>query len=98
MHVAALRIEFHIPAAASRKDKRRVVRPFVEGLRRTASLSVSEVDHHDAWQRCAVGVAVVAPDAAALGHLIGRVRDYVDEQVEIMPTDVRLTHMEEIDG
>ena len=98
MHVAALRIEFHIPEAASRKDKRRVVRPLVEGLRRMASLSVAEVDHHDAWQRSAVGVAIVAPDARALEELVRRVRDYVDDQVEIMPTDVRLTHMEEIDG
>ena len=98
MHAAALRIECHIPDSGSLKDKRKVVRPFVEGLRRLASLSVSEVDYHDTWQRVAVGVAVVAPDAAELERLIGRVRRYVDDQLELSVVDVTLTYLEAPDG
>lgn len=98
MHVAALRIEVHIPASDSLKDKRKVVRPFVEGLRRVASVSVAEVDHHDTWQRSAFGVALVAADAAALERLIERVRRYVDGQLELDVLDVRVSYMEGIDG
>jgi uncharacterized protein YlxP (DUF503 family) len=98
MHVAALRIEVHIPASVSLKDKRKVVRPFVEGLRRVASLSVSEVDHHNTWQRAAFGVAMVAPDAPELERLIERVRRYVDTQLELDVLDVRVSYMEGIDG
>ena len=98
MHVAALRIEVHIPASDSLKGKRKVVRPFVEGIRRVASVSVSEVDHHDTWQRAAFGVALVAPDAPALEHLIELVRRYVDSQLELDVLDVRVSYMEGIDG
>ena len=98
MHVAALRIEVHIPDSGSLKEKRRVLRPFVERLRRMASLSVSEVGHQDTWQRSVIGVAMVAPDARTLDGLIAKVRHYVDDQVELVATDVRLTHMETIDG
>jgi hypothetical protein len=98
MHAAALRIEVHIPDSSSLKDKRKVVRPFVEGLRRVASLSVSEVDHHDTWQRAAFGVAIAAPEAAELERLIARVRRYVDDQIEMSVVDVKLTYMEDLDG
>jgi hypothetical protein len=98
MRAAAMRIEVHIPQSSSLKDKRRVVRPFVEGLRRVASLSVSEVDHHDAWQRAAFGVAIAAPEAAELQRLIDRVRRYVDDQLEMSVVDVQLTYMENLDG
>ena len=71
MHAAALRIELRIPLANSLKAKRGVVRPLVEGLRRVASLSVSEIDRHDSWQLSTLGVAIVAPDAGHLERLIG---------------------------
>lgn len=98
MHAAAVRIDVHIPDSHSLKDKRRVVRPFVEGLRRLASVSVAEIDHHDAWQRASFGVAVVAADAPALEDLIERIRRYVDAQLEMSVTDVHVRHMEAPDG
>jgi len=98
MHAAAMRIEVHIPHSLSLKHKRKVVRPFVEGLRRLASLSVAEVGMHDTWQRAAFGVAIAAPDAVELERLIDRVRRYVDEQLELAVTDVKLTYLEAPDG
>ncbi|MFP5333420.1 MAG: DUF503 domain-containing protein [Acidimicrobiia bacterium] len=98
MHAAALRIEVHIGDSDSLKQKRKVLRPFVEGLRRLASLSVAEVDYHDTWQRSVIGVAVVAPDAAELERLIDRVRRYVDEQLELAAVDVAVTYLEDPRG
>lgn len=42
-----------------------MVRPVVDGLAHRHHVSVAEVDHHDTWQRCALGWAVVASD---VGH------------------------------
>lgn len=98
MHAAALCLEVHIGDSNSLKEKRKVVRPFLEGLRRLASLSVAEVDHHDTWQRAAIGVAVVAPDARELERLIERIRRYVDEQVELSVIEVTVTYMEDPRG
>lgn len=55
-----MRFEAHLPESRSLKEKRAVVKPIVEGIRQRHSLSVAEVDYHDKWQRCAVGLAVVA--------------------------------------
>lgn len=95
MRAAALRVEIHIPHSQSLKEKRAVLRPLVEGLRRMMSVSVSEVAHQDTWQRTTIGVAVVAPDGGRLDELIGRVQRYFEGQLEIDLIGVEVYHMEQ---
>ena len=95
MRVAALRVELHLPHPQSLKEKRAVLRPVVEGLRRLGSYSVAEVGHHDSWQRAAVGVAIVTPDGAGLAMPVSRVRRYLDQQPEIDVLDVLMSELEE---
>ena len=63
LRVCALSIELHLPLTHSLKEKRAVVRPVLDGLHNRFRVSVSEVDHHDLWQRCTIGVAVVGATA-----------------------------------
>lgn len=95
MRAVALRFELHIPHSQSLKEKRAVLRPLVEGLRRLVSASVAEVDHHDTWQRATIGVALVAADAGRLDVLITRVRRYFDDQLDLDVVKVEMHHMEE---
>ncbi|HEY4607249.1 MAG TPA: DUF503 domain-containing protein [Acidimicrobiia bacterium] len=95
MRVAALRVELHLPNPHSLKEKRATLRPVIEGLRRVGSYSVAEVDHHDLWQRAAVGVAIVAPDGDGLAMQLSRVRRYLDEQLEVEVLDVFVSELEE---
>ncbi|MGQ0847682.1 MAG: DUF503 domain-containing protein [Actinomycetota bacterium] len=90
-----MRLELFLPQSHSLKEKRSVLRPLVEGLRRQVSVSVSEVGHHESWQRATLGVAVVAPDGGRLQTLIDRIRRYVDEYLEIEICEVGLYYLEE---
>jgi uncharacterized protein YlxP (DUF503 family) len=62
MVIATARIELDIPASASLKDKRRVVRSVIARLRRDYNLSVAEVDALDQWQRAVIGIVTVSND------------------------------------
>ncbi|HEX5695792.1 MAG TPA: DUF503 domain-containing protein [Acidimicrobiia bacterium] len=95
MRVAALRVELHLPNPQSLKEKRAVLRPLIEGIKRLGSYSVSEVDHHDRWQRAAIGVAVVAPDGESLAMQISKLRRYLDRQMEADVLDVLVSELEE---
>ena len=77
MHVAALRIELYLRECRSLKTKRSLVKPIVEGLRRRHRVSVSEVDHQNAWQRTTIGVAAVAPTHAHLVEVLAEVERFV---------------------
>jgi uncharacterized protein YlxP (DUF503 family) len=92
--VAALRFEIRIPDAQSLKAKRSVLRPLVEGLRQVGSVSISEVDHQDTWQRSAVGVAMVTPDPASMESLVNRVRNYVSNRIDVEVLSCAVTYLE----
>jgi uncharacterized protein YlxP (DUF503 family) len=95
MRAAAVRLELQIPEARSLKEKRAKLRPVIEGLRRKLSVSVSEVDHHDAWQRSSIGVAVVAPDSGRLEELLTQLQRYVDSQLEVEVFQMAISYLEE---
>ena len=60
--VAVLVIHLHFPEAGSLKAKRRELAPVKAFLSNRIGAAVSEVGHHDAWQR-AVLVAALTGDA-----------------------------------
>lgn len=95
MRAAALRVELHLPGPQSLKAKRAVLRPVVEGIKRLGSYSVAEVDHHDLWQRAALGVAIAAPDGKSLGMQLSKLRNYLDSCLEVEVIDLFVTEMEE---
>lgn len=95
MQAAALRFELHLPDCHSLKEKRSVIRPVVEGLRSKVSVSVAEVDHQDAWQRAALGVAVVAGDPGRLDQLVETVRRFVDERTDLEIVNVAVSYLDE---
>lgn len=83
MYVAALEVELHLPATASLKAKRSVVRHLVETSRQRFGVSASEVAHHDRWQRAGLGFSVVAPSAAHAGQLLDRLERFIWSHPEI---------------
>jgi len=78
MFVGIVRIELHIPAATSLKDKRSVVRGLKDRIRQRVHAAVAEVDHQDLWQRAALGVAVVSGESRQVDELLQAVRNLVE--------------------
>ena len=87
MFVGIVRIELHIPAARSLKDKRQVVRSLKDRIREHARAAVAEVEFQDLWQRAALGVAVVAGEAGQARELLQVVRRLVEQTYAAQLTD-----------
>jgi uncharacterized protein YlxP (DUF503 family) len=95
MRATVLRVELHLPVPQSLKQKRAVLRPIIEGMRRLGSYSVAEVDHHDKWQRAAIGIAVVAPDGPGLAQQVAKLLRYLEGQLEVEVLDVLASELED---
>ncbi|MGH7725550.1 MAG: DUF503 domain-containing protein [Candidatus Eiseniibacteriota bacterium] len=93
MYVASIRVELHLPYAASLKDKRQILTRLKERLR-AAHASVAEVDHADLWQRTALGLAVVTSSSERLTETLSSLREIVDRQEEIVVLDWHISHHE----
>lgn len=87
MVVGIVRLELHIPAAQSLKDKRQVVRSIKERIRERVRAAVAEVEYQDLWQRAAIGIAVVAADGGQVRELLNSARNIVDGYVQAQVLD-----------
>lgn len=80
MYVLALRIDLRFPLSQSLKEKRASLRPIVDGLRSRFSVSVSETDHMDTWQRAEVGVALVSGDVHVIEDVAADIERFIWSQ------------------
>jgi len=87
MYVGIVRVELHVPAAQSLKDKRAVVRALKDRIRARTSAAIAEVDHQDLWQRAALGVAVVSGDHAHVAELLSEVRSIIESRPDAVVLD-----------
>ena len=96
VHAAAVCFDLHVPESRSLKTKRAAVRPIVDGLRHRFRASVAEVDHHERWQRAAIGVAVVAESDHHLREVIDSIERFVAAApgVELLDTETAWLEVE----
>ena len=78
MHIGLLQLDVHIPYAHSLKDKRMALRSLKDRLRKRSNVSISELDHQDLWQRAAVGIVSIGPDAVYLETQLNLALDEVE--------------------
>ena len=72
MVIAVARVELHIPASQSLKDKRQVLKSLLAQVQRQFQISAAEVDAHDLLQRGVLGLACVSNDARHADAVIAR--------------------------
>jgi len=89
MVVGLLTIELFIPGSQSLKEKRAVLRRIKDRVKKF-NIAVSEVEHHDLWQRAGIAVVTVSTDRPHAERELAAVADEI-ERVEpglITRTDV----------
>jgi uncharacterized protein YlxP (DUF503 family) len=82
MFIGAMEFDLLLGDVRSLKDKRAVLRPVLEALRR-CDVSVAEVADHDLHRRARVGVAVTSGDAEHCGQVLDRCERLVAERPEL---------------
>jgi uncharacterized protein YlxP (DUF503 family) len=87
--VALLTVELFIPGSHSLKEKRMVLRRIKDRIRKF-NVAVSEVEHHELWQRGGLAIVTVATDQQHADRELAAVADEI-ERVEpglVTRTDV----------
>ena len=82
MRVAVATVELHLPDVGSLKGKRHALKGLKERVRARYEVCVTEVDHHDLWQRATLALAYVSHDARHAGEVVTKAVDFIEEHVE----------------
>jgi uncharacterized protein len=77
MVVALLSVELFLPGAHSLKDKRMVLRRLKDRLGRF-NVAISEVEHHDLWQRAGLGLVTISTTAAHAEQQLAAVAEEIE--------------------
>ena len=88
MVVKLLTIDIHLPGRSSLKEKRFVLSSVKSKLRNQFNVAVSEVDHHDKWQRTCLGIVTVGVDGAAVEATCGRVIKFLERDPRLQILDL----------
>jgi len=96
MYVLALQVDLRFPSSHSLKQKRMLLKPVIDGLRSRFDASVAEVAHHDTWQRCELGIALVSGHVLMVEKLADQVERFIWEAVDVEVVQIN-RHWLEID-
>jgi uncharacterized protein YlxP (DUF503 family) len=89
--VALTRFDLRIPGSGSLKEKRHVVKTLSAGIRAKFNVSVAEVDHHELWQRTAIGVAAVAREPYHARKVMHEVEGFIERHPGVETIDTELS-------
>jgi hypothetical protein len=81
--VAVARVELRIPAAASLKDKRSVVKSFCERARQRFGLAVAETARQEDPQRASLTLAAVSGSGAVARQSLRSAVAFLEETYEV---------------
>jgi len=97
MFVGTLRIDLLLGDVRSLKEKRAVVRPVVNDIRRRFAVGVAEVGHLDLHRRAEIGVVTVASDAKHCQTVLETCERAVAArpEIEVLSTRQRLFNEED---
>jgi uncharacterized protein YlxP (DUF503 family) len=85
--IGILKVTLYIPESGSLKSKRRVLRSLKDRLRTQFNVSVAEVEHHDLWQKTAIGIALVSRD-----------RNHADQSLQTILNRIESLRLAEVIG
>jgi len=95
MYAAAVRFELLLRGIGSLKEKRRVISSLIADIEKDFRVGIAEVDHQDLWQRAAIGVAVVAPQASQLDRVVLTVLRAIEARQGVEVLEHLVSHLEE---
>lgn len=91
MTVGTCRVELQIPANASLKGKRQVLRSIKDRVRSRFNVSIAEVDRLDEWQRATVGIACVSNDARFADEVLSKVVHLIETSADALILDYEIS-------
>ena len=79
MFVGVCRVEIHIHAAESLKDKRGVIQSVASRIRNQFSVSVAEIESQDNHHLAVLGIAAVSNQAGHADEIVRKVAHFLDQ-------------------
>lgn len=83
MVLGVLTVDLMVADSTSLKDKRRVIKSLLDGIRNRFNVSAAELDSLDSWRRAVLGVACISNDKAVANTVLNRVLASIESDARV---------------
>jgi len=93
MIIGACTIQLYLPGVFSLKEKRGVLKPLLNQLRRRFEVAVAEVGNQDVWQSADIAIVAVSNEAGHIYVVLEKAIHWIEEEyrgVEVLDWAVEL--------
>ena len=90
MIIGVCTLEFHLPTCRSLKGKRKFLSSFRTRLSNKFNVAVSELDHHDRWQRSTIGLVSLAAGREPIDKMFQKILGEAERQGEAQLISVNI--------
>lgn len=90
MIIGSLQVRIHIPGAQSLKSKRLVLKSVITKVRNQFNVSIAELNGHDLWQSCTLGIVVTGRERKFLDQVLNKLMDHLNSVRTIEVVDYHL--------
>jgi uncharacterized protein YlxP (DUF503 family) len=89
--IGSLRMEVRLPGCRSLKEKRSILRRYLDAMRRTYGVAVAEVDAQDSLQHAVIEAAAVSNARAHLHRVLTKLMHDIERPGEMTLTDCEMS-------
>jgi len=82
--------ELRFPGVSSLKEKRKIIRGFLDRIRSRFNVSIAEVGAQDTWQSSVVVAAHVSNERPHIERTIQQVNDIIERECEIIYSELEV--------
>lgn len=92
MVIGILQIDLFIPDGQSLKEKRMLLKSLKTRLHNNFNVAVSELGHHEKWQRASIGMASIGNERKAIDAMLADIVRFIEREksVEIIDYSTEL--------
>ena len=86
MLIGTLIFELYLPGSSSLKEKRIILKSIKDRIRNQFNVSVAEIEFHDKWQRCGLGIVCISNNRRHLDSILSKISMFFEREsrVEIL--------------
>ncbi len=93
MVVGVLRVSLRLEGCRSLKDKRQIIRPLIEKMRRDLGASVAEVGDTELWGNAEIGFSVVSGNAVQVEQLLQKIIERTEAAAHVQSVEQELIRL-----
>ncbi len=93
MVVGVLRVSLRLEGCRSLKDKRQIIRPLIEKMRRDLGASVAEVGDTELWGNAEIGFSVVSGNAVQVEQLLQKILERTEAAAHVQSVEQELIRL-----